>query len=90
MLAQHNVFRSQPNQQILPALAWAGSKGFKKYFLIGSDYVFPRTANLILKKHIESSKLQVAGEEYVPLGGTDFSGGHCKIQAANLTSSSTR
>jgi urea transport system substrate-binding protein len=73
---------AQPNQQILPALAWATSKGFKKYFLIGSDYVFPRTANLILKKHIESSKLQVAGEEYVPLGGTDFSAVIAKIQAA--------
>ena len=72
---------AQPNQQILPALTWATNQGFKKYFLVGSDYVFPRTANLILKKHIESSKLQVAGEEYVPLGGTDFSAVIAKIQA---------
>jgi urea transport system substrate-binding protein len=73
---------AQPNQQILPALSWASGKGFKKYFLIGSDYVFPRTANLILKKHIGSAKLQVAGEEYVPLGGTDFSAVIAKLQAA--------
>jgi len=73
---------AQPNQQILPALSWARSKGYKKYFLVGSDYVFPRTANLILKKHISNAKLSVAGEEYVPLGGTDFSAVVAKIQAA--------
>lgn len=73
---------AQPNQQILPALQWAEEKGFKSYFLIGSDYVFPRTANLILKKHIDTDKLKVAGEEYVPLGGTDFSAVIAKVQAA--------
>ena len=45
---------AQPNQQILPALDWAKQKGYKRYFLLGSDYVFPRTANLILKKHIKA------------------------------------
>jgi urea transport system substrate-binding protein len=73
---------AQPNQQILPALDWAKQKGYKSYFLLGSDYVFPRTANLILKKHILHDGLQVAGEEYVPLGGTDFSAIVNKIQAA--------
>jgi urea transport system substrate-binding protein len=73
---------AQPNQQILPALQWAEEKGYKNYFLIGSDYVFPRTANLILKKHILHDKHKVAGEEYVPLGGTDFSAVIAKIQAA--------
>ena len=73
---------AQPNQQIVPALQWAEEKGYKSYFLIGSDYVFPRTANLILKKHIEKDKLKIAGEEYVPLGGTDFSAVIAKIQAA--------
>lgn len=73
---------AQPNQQIVPALTWAEQKGYKSYFLIGSDYVFPRTANLILKKHIAKDKLTVSGEEYVPLGGTDFSAVIAKIQAA--------
>jgi urea transport system substrate-binding protein len=73
---------AQPNQQILPAFTWAKEKGFKKYFLVGSDYVFPRTANLILKAHIADSKLGMAGEEYQPLGGTDFSGVIAKIKAA--------
>jgi len=73
---------AQPNQQIVPALSWAEQKGYKSYFLIGSDYVFPRTANLILKKHIAKDKLAVVGEEYVPLGGTDFSAVIAKVQAA--------
>ncbi|UZX14809.1 urea ABC transporter substrate-binding protein [Thermus sp. PS18] len=73
---------AQPNQQILPALEWAWRKGYRRYFLVGSDYVFPRTANLILKKHIESRKGEVVGEEYVPLGGTDFSSVVTKIKAS--------
>jgi len=73
---------AQPNQQILPALDWAFQKGYKKIFLLGSDYVFPRTANLILKKHIMQRGGTVAGEEYVPLGGADFSSVISKIRVA--------
>ncbi len=73
---------AQPNQQILPALDWAFQQGYKRIFLLGSDYVFPRTANLILKKHIVHRGGEVVGEEYVPLGGTDFSSVINKIKAA--------
>lgn len=73
---------AQPNQQIVPALNWATAKGYQRYFLVGSDYVFPRTANLILKKRIAAGKLALAGEEYVPLGGTDFSAVIAKLRAA--------
>ena len=74
---------AQPNQQILPALDWAFEKSYKKIFLVGSDYVFPRTANLILRKHITSQGGILAGEEYVPLGGTDFRSVVSKIKAAS-------
>jgi len=73
---------AQPNQQALPAYDWAKEKGYKSVFLVGSDYVYPRTANLILKKHIEADKLALVGEEYQPLGGTEFSGVVGKIKAA--------
>lgn len=73
---------AQPNQQILPALDWAFERGYKRIFLLGSDYVFPRTANLILRKHIVQRGGVVAGEEYVPLGGTDFSSVITKIKIA--------
>ncbi len=74
---------AQPNQQILPALDWAFEKGKKRVFLLGSDYVFPRTANLILKKHILHDGGVVTAEEYVPLGGTDFSSIITKIKIAH-------
>jgi urea transport system substrate-binding protein len=73
---------AQPNQQILPALDWALQKSYKRIYLLGSDYVFPRTANLILRKHIEKRGGTVAGEEYVPLGGTNFSSVINKIEAS--------
>jgi urea transport system substrate-binding protein len=73
---------AQPNQQALPALTWAEEKGYKSYFLLGSDYVYPRTANLVLKKHIAHDGMTLAGEEYVPLGGTDFSSIIGEIQKA--------
>jgi urea transport system substrate-binding protein len=74
---------AQPNQQILPALQWAMEQGKKRYFLLGSDYVFPRTANLILKKHIMHDGGTVVGEQYIPLGGTDFSSIITKIRIAH-------
>ena len=79
-----NIFYlgAQPNQQILPALDWAFEQEMTKIYLLGSDYVFPRTANLILAKHIEDRGGVVAGEDYVPLGGTDFSSVINKIKAA--------
>jgi urea transport system substrate-binding protein len=73
---------AQPNQQALPAYDWAKQKGYRRIFLVGSDYVYPRTANLILKKHIQADKLELVGEEYQPLGGTEFSGVIGKIKAA--------
>lgn len=61
-----------PNQQIIPGLTWAINKIGKKVFLVGSDYVFPRTANEIIKDMIPTLGGEVVGEAYVPLGGKDF------------------
>jgi urea transport system substrate-binding protein len=58
-----------PNQQIIPAVHWAFEiAGKRRFFLIGSDYVFPRTANAIVKDTLRELGAEVAGEEYVPLG----------------------
>jgi urea transport system substrate-binding protein len=58
-----------PNQQILPALEWAMTEQKKKrFFLVGSDYVFPRAANQIIRDRLKRAGAQVVGEEYVPLG----------------------
>jgi urea transport system substrate-binding protein len=58
-----------PNQQILPAVKWAmTSLHRKKFFLVGSDYVFPRAAHAIIKDQLKQSGGEVVGEQFVPLG----------------------
>ena len=61
------------NQQIVPALDYLKEEGLTKVFLVGSDYVFPRTANEIIKKYAEANGMEILGEEYTPLGGTEYS-----------------
>lgn len=73
---------AQPNQQTLPALDRAFEEGYTNFYLVGSDYVFPRTANLILRKHIEDRGGTVSGEDYVPLGDTNFSSVINKVRSA--------
>jgi len=72
-----------PNQQIIPAVQYLiQQKHYKKFFLVGSDYVFPRTANEIIQAELAHYGATVSGVEYVPLGGTDFTSIIAKIQAA--------
>ncbi|WP_424184166.1 urea ABC transporter substrate-binding protein [Actinokineospora sp. G85] len=60
------------NQQIVPALDYLKEKGVTSLFLVGSDYVFPRTANKIINAYAAANGIEVKGEEYAPLGHTDF------------------
>jgi urea transport system substrate-binding protein len=64
----------EATQQILAGLNWVQQeKGAKTFYLLGSDYIWPRTSNKIARKHIENVlKLKVLGEEYFPLGNTQF------------------
>jgi urea transport system substrate-binding protein len=72
------------NQQILPGLQYLQNvKHVKKLFLVGSDYVFPRTANKEIKEWAAANNMQIVGEEYAPLGSTDFSTIVNKVQAAH-------
>ena len=50
-----NIFYTgaAPNQQIEPAVDWLLENKGKKFFLVGSDYVFPRTANTIIKEQLK-------------------------------------
>ncbi|MFP5460357.1 MAG: urea ABC transporter substrate-binding protein [Gammaproteobacteria bacterium] len=74
----------EATQQILYGLDWAAKeKGAKKFFLVGSDYIWPRTSMKIARKHIEAfQKGKVAGEEYYPLGHTNFNSLINKIKVA--------
>lgn len=70
------------NQQIVPAVEYLLEEGMTKMFLLGSDYVFPRTSNTIIRAQLAASGGETVGEEYVPLGGTEFSTIIEKIRAA--------
>lgn len=63
----------EATQQIIAGLDWVvNTKGAKSFYLLGSDYIWPRTSNKIARKHIEKLGLKVVGEEYYPLGHTQF------------------
>ena len=62
-----------PNQQILPAVRWAfETQNARKFFFIGSDYVFPRVACEIITDQIQELGGEITGQVFVPLEATDF------------------
>ncbi|MFN7609251.1 MAG: urea ABC transporter substrate-binding protein, partial [Ralstonia sp.] len=74
-----NVFYTgaAPNQQAIPAVEYLMSKeggGAKRFFLLGTDYVYPRTTNKILRaflhgKGVKDSDIE---EVYTPFGHSDY------------------
>ncbi len=65
----------EATQQIIAGLDWVNkTKNAKTFYLLGSDYIWPRTSNKIARKHIENhlTDAKVVGEEYFPLGDTQF------------------
>lgn len=70
------------NQQIVPALDYLAEQGHEQLFLLGSDYVFPRTANQIITAYAEANDMEVVGEEYTPLGHTEYATVVTKIEEA--------
>lgn len=72
----HNIFYTgqEATQQIIAGLNWASKTlKAKKFYLVGSDYIWPRTSMKIARIHIEKHLHgKVVGEEYYPLGSTQF------------------
>lgn len=84
MESSKNIFYvgAAPNQQIVPAVDYLAKHYGKKIFLLGSDYVFPRTANTVIKAQAAAKGYQVVGETYTPMGHTDYATIINKIRAA--------
>ncbi len=73
----------EATQQIIAGLDWVNkTKGAKSFYLLGSDYIWPRTSNKIARKHIEGhlQGAKVVGEEYFPLGSNSIQLGHQQDQ----------
>src|SRR6267143_5778409 len=62
------------NQQAIPAVDYMLAEGKKKFYLLGSDYVYPRTTNKVLKKYLKSKGIPDSDIEeiYTPFGHTDY------------------
>ena len=76
---EYNVFYTgaAPNQQAIPAVEYLMSKDggdAKRFVLLGTDYVYPRTTNKILRAFLKSKGVADADimEEYTPFGHSDY------------------
>src|SRR5690348_2633325 len=76
---EKNVFYTgaAPNQQAIPAVEYLMSKdggGAQRFVLLGTDYVYPRTTNKILRAFLKSKGVADADimEEYTPFGHSDY------------------
>jgi urea transport system substrate-binding protein len=77
------IYTSQEaTQSVIAAIEWMAKEKGKSFFLVGSDYIYPRTCNKIAKPTIARVGGKVLGEEYAPLGHTEFSSIINKIKAA--------
>jgi len=82
-----NVFYTgaAPNQQAIPAVEYLMSKdggAAKRWVLLGTDYVYPRTTNKILRAFLKSKGVAEADiiEEYTPFGHSDYQSIIAKIK----------
>ncbi|MCE2726880.1 MAG: urea ABC transporter substrate-binding protein [Planctomycetaceae bacterium] len=61
-----------PNQQITPAVQWChDTLGARRFFLVGSDYIWPHCVNAIAADQIKGFGAEVVGEAYVPFGSRE-------------------
>lgn len=73
-----------PTQQIKPVIPYIMEKyNAKKWFIVGNDYVWARKTSEILKETVEGNGGELVGEEYVPMGTSDFSTIISNIKNAN-------
>jgi urea transport system substrate-binding protein len=72
-----------PGTQWRPAIEWlANTKSASRWYLIGSDYVWPWLSHKAIKKYIKDAGGHVLGEEFVPIGEHDHSRHLERIRAA--------
>jgi urea ABC transporter urea binding protein len=63
-----------PHQQAVPAINYLCAQGYRRFFLIGTDYIYPRTTNAVLKGYLASQGVSGSDvvERYTPFGRRDW------------------
>lgn len=74
------MFGIIPSQQAAPWMDRMTSEFGDRFYMIGSDYVWPRVTNRRVKSSLEKLGGSVVGEEYIPLGTSDFGSVLSRIQ----------
>ena len=69
-------------QSAIASLDWLDKNKGKTFYLIGSDYIWPRTMNKIANLHVKKIGGKIVGESYYPLGSIEFASEINKIKAA--------
>ncbi|NCA11475.1 ABC transporter substrate-binding protein [bacterium] len=80
-----NVFYTgaAPNQQITPAVQWCHDElGARRFFLVGSDYIWPHCVNAIISDQLAGLGADRVGEAYIPFGSTAVDAAVREIAAA--------
>jgi urea transport system substrate-binding protein len=66
------MFGPEPTQQVWPHLEYMMSNFGKKFFMIGSDYAWPRVTNLVTKRKLDELGGEVVGEVYIPFNTPQY------------------
>ncbi len=61
-----------PNQQIIPGARWAMDRFGSRVYLVGSNYLFPHAANLLITDLLKATNGQLLAERHQPMSATDF------------------
>jgi urea transport system substrate-binding protein len=72
--ASRNIFYTgaTPPQQAIPAVNFLLGQGIQRFFLVGTDYIYPRTTNAVLKGYLSSKGIGDCRECYTALGQSDW------------------
>ena len=73
------------NQHVVPLFEYLMAKGHEKFLLLGSDYIFPRETNRVVRQLVEAAGGRIVEERYIPLDGnaTDVAQGLQYLPAAD-------
>jgi urea transport system substrate-binding protein len=66
------MFGPEPTQQVWPHMDYMMSEFGKKFFMIGSDYAWPRVTNLVTKRKLDELGGEVVGEIYIPFNTPQY------------------
>jgi urea transport system substrate-binding protein len=66
------MFGPEPTQQVWPHMEYMMSNFGNKFFMIGSDYAWPRVTNLVTKRKLEELGGKVVAEVYIPFNTPQY------------------